>query len=49
MVMKDELKSKIESSRKVSEDGSLVTYDLTEGVDFSDPRAVAEALSEVFF
>jgi hypothetical protein len=49
MVMKDELKSKIESSRKVSQDRSLVTYDLTEGVDFSDPRAVAEALSEVFF
>ncbi|AKA47823.1 hypothetical protein IX51_00575 [uncultured archaeon] len=39
----------IKKSRKVSQDESLVTYDLTEGVDLSNPRNVAEALATVFF
>lgn len=43
------LVSAIEGSRKTSEDGSLVTYDLTKNIDFSKPKKVAEALSEVFF
>ena len=33
----------------MSEDNTLVTYDLTNGVDFSHPRKTAEALSKVFF
>ena len=45
----ENLESIIEESRKVSEDGSLVTYDLTSGVDFSNPKRVAEVLSKVFF
>ncbi|MGC8609462.1 MAG: hypothetical protein ACP5UV_06305, partial [Thermoplasmata archaeon] len=49
MANENELRSAIEGSRKVSEDGSLVTYDLTSGIDFSDPKIVAKALSEVFF
>ncbi len=49
MAKEDELKSAIENSRKVSDDGTLVTYDLTEGVDFTDPKNVAKILSEVFF
>jgi len=49
MVAEDKLKSAIENSRKVSEDGSLVIYDLTGGIDFSNPKVVAKALSEVFF
>jgi hypothetical protein len=49
MSIEDEIKSVIEKSRKVSQDGSLVTYDLTAGVDFSNPKAVAKALSQVFF
>ncbi|MEM0157374.1 MAG: hypothetical protein QXN26_04835 [Thermoplasmataceae archaeon] len=49
MKNEDELKSVIENSRKVSEDGTLVTYDLTTGVDFSNPKLVAKILSEVFF
>lgn len=36
-------------ARKVSEDGSVVTYDLTSGVDFSNPAAVAKALADEFF
>lgn len=43
------LQSAISSSRKVSEDGSMVTYDLTKNVDFSDPRKVAEALAQEFY
>lgn len=49
MSAEEKLKSVIESSRKISQDGSLVTYDLTAGVDFSKPKAVAKALSEIFF
>lgn len=43
------LRSAVEDSRKVSDDGSLVTYDLTKNIDFSNPKKVAEALSDVFF
>ncbi len=39
----------IRSSRKESGDGSMVIYNLTKGVDFSEPRKVAEALARVFF
>lgn len=49
MAAVQELISAIRGSRKVSQDGSLVTYDLTEGVDFSHPKNTAEALAEVFF
>ena len=49
MDSEDKIKSAIESSRKVSSDGSLVTYDLTKEVDFSKPKIVAKALSRVFF
>lgn len=46
----DALLSKtISSSRKVSEDGSLIIYDLTKNVDFSRPKKTAEALANVFF
>ncbi len=33
----------------MSEDNSLVTYDLTNGVDFEHPRKTAEAFAKVFF
>ncbi len=49
MAIEDNLKSTIENSRKVSEDGSLVTYDLTGEIDFSNPKLVAKTLSDVFF
>ena len=49
MSAEDKLKTIIEKSRKASQDGSLVTYDLTTGVDFSNPKAVAKVLSQVFF
>lgn len=39
----------IENARKMSPDNSLVSYDLTSGVDFSHPRKTAEALAAVFF
>lgn len=39
----------IASSRKVSDDNSLVTYDLTKDVDFTSPRKTAQALATVFF
>lgn len=45
----DSLREAIANSRKVSEDGSLVTYDLTEGIDFSNPKKSARVLAEVFF
>ena len=47
--MEDKIKSIIENTRKISSDGSLVTYDLTKDVDFSKPKIVAKALTEVFF
>jgi hypothetical protein len=37
------------STRKTSDDGSLVVYNLTKGIDFSNPNKVADALSSVFF
>ena len=49
MANDDKLKSDIEKCRKVSGDGSMVTYDLTSGVDFSNPKLVAKELAEVFF
>ena len=33
----------------MSEDSSLVSYDLTNGVDFKHPRKTAEAFAQVFF
>lgn len=47
--MDEELKQQILKTRRMSPDNKLVTYDLTQGVDFSHPRKTAEALSEVFF
>ncbi|QRF75769.1 hypothetical protein Thermo_01275 [Thermoplasmatales archaeon] len=44
-----EIRSAISNNRKVSEDGGLVTYDLTKGVNFIKPRVTAEALAAVFF
>ena len=49
MDSEDQLKMSIASRRKVSDDGSMVTYDLTSGIDFSHPRRTAEALADVFF
>lgn len=43
------LRSAMEASRKVSKDGSIVTYDLTKDIDFSNPKRVAETLADVFF
>lgn len=45
----DSLESIIAKSRKVSDDGSLVTYDLTSGIDFTNPKRTSEALANVFF
>ncbi len=45
----DQLTRAIVSRRKVSDDGSLVTYDLTNGIDFSHPKKTAQALADVFF
>ncbi len=45
----DSLEQKIANSRKESADGSLVTYDLTTDIDFSEPKKTAEALAKVFF
>jgi len=41
--------SLIQSSRKSSEDGSIVVYNLTKGLDFSNPKKIAETLAKVFF
>lgn len=49
MSVDDSLVTAIKNLRKVSADGSLVTYDLTSGVDFSNPKKTAEALAKVFF
>ena len=49
MAAEDVLVSVLEGSRRVSEDGSLVTYDLTKGFDISNPKLAAEALARVFF
>lgn len=44
-----DLNNQIENARSMSVDNSVVTYDLTNGVDFSHPRKTAEALAKVFF
>lgn len=49
MSSEEELISAVSASRKVSDDGSLVTYDLTSGIDFSHPKRTAEAIAKVFF
>ena len=49
MSVDSQLKEEIASSRKKSDDGSFVVYNLTKGINFSDPRKVAEALATVFF
>ncbi|MCL5929891.1 MAG: hypothetical protein M1123_01225 [Candidatus Thermoplasmatota archaeon] len=49
MSVDNELEEAIASSRKKSDDGSFVVYNLTKGINFSDPRKVAEALATVFF
>lgn len=49
MVEDDALFTAITSTRKESENGSLVTYDLTSGIDFSDPKKIAESLAKAFF
>lgn len=46
---REELEQQIKNTRSMSPDGSKVTYDLTMGVDFSNPRMTAEVLGEVFF
>ena len=47
--MSKKLEEQILSVRKMAMDNSIVTYDLTSGVDFSHPHKTAEALSKVFF
>lgn len=49
MSLNEELNSAIAKRRKVSANGGLVTYDLTEGIDFSNPKRTAEAIAQVFF
>lgn len=49
MTTEADIRTAISERRKVSDGGELVTYDLTTGVDFSNPRATAEALAAVFF
>ncbi len=49
MPAEDDFVAAIEASRKSSEDGSVVIYNLTKDLDFSDPRRVANALASVFF
>ncbi len=39
----------ITESRKMSEDGKKVVYDLSKGIEFSDFRIIAKALSTIFF
>lgn len=47
--MDDFLTEQILNARKVSMDGTKVTYDLSSGVDFSKPRKTGEALAGVIF
>ncbi len=42
-----ELEWRIRQARRASRDGTLVTYDLRSGVDFSDPKFAAEAIARV--
>lgn len=48
-MLKQDLERQILNTRKMSADNTLVTYDLTSGVDFSHPRKTAETLARVFF
>lgn len=45
----DDLEKQILARRQMSPDNTLVTYDLTQNVDFSHPRKTAEAFAKVFF
>jgi hypothetical protein len=45
----DEIAKKIRETRKVSDRGDLVIYNLTSGIDFSNPAKVARSLADVFF
>lgn len=47
--MENTLEEEIANSRKVSPDGSSITYDLTTGIDFSKPRRTGEALAKVIY
>jgi hypothetical protein len=49
MTDNDELAKKIKDTRKVSDRGDLVIYNLTSGIDFSNPDRVARSLADVFF
>lgn len=49
MTSTEELTSIIAGRRKVSPNGDLVTYDLTEEIDFSNPKKTADAIARVFF
>lgn len=48
-ISRDELEEQIKNARSMSTDGKKVVYDLTIGVDFSNPRLLGEVLAEVFF
>ncbi len=43
------LVSAIVASRRMTDDGSMVVYNLTNNLDFSNSKKVADALAEVFF
>ncbi len=43
------LLSSIKASRKMTEDSSMVIYNMTKGIDFSNPKKVASSLASVFF
>ncbi|EQD61541.1 hypothetical protein B1B_07608, partial [mine drainage metagenome] len=43
------LEAMIKASRKISDRGDIVIYNLASGVDFSDPDRVARTLADVFF
>lgn len=45
----DDLTEAIRASRSESDRNSTVIYDLTNGIDFSNPKKTAEALATVFF
>ncbi|MGC8515805.1 MAG: hypothetical protein ACP5OC_06710 [Thermoplasmata archaeon] len=49
MTENDAIANKIKQSRKVSDRGDLVIYNLTSGIDFSNPDKVARTLADVFF
>lgn len=43
------MKEKILAARKMTNNGNVVSYDLTFDVDFLNPKETAEALADVFF